>query len=436
MPRPPLTPAAERPIRFEDRSGDRVAYTTCYMCACRCGIQVTLRDGKVRFIQGNREHPVNQGVLCAKGSAGIMKQASPAKLSHPMIRRPGTERGAGVFDPISWDDALELLAGRLARIRATDPKRLAFFTGRDQMQALTGLWAQQFGTPNWAAHGGFCSVNMAAAGLYSIGFSFWEFGSPDWDRAKYFVLWGVAEDHSSNPIKIGLEKLKRNGAKFVSVNPVRTGYSAIADQWVPIRPGTDGLLALAIVHVLLSRELFDWEFLVRYTNAPWLVVQAPGTARDGLFLRDAQGQPLLMDQASGRPMPMARGVQPALFGQWEVDGVRVSTVMSLMAGRYLDDAYSPQAVAARCGVDASVIEQLALEMAAIAFEQPIELPIAWTDAWGNRHDKVVGRPVSMYAKPPAACAPPARNTRSTGLASVAPNVSSARTAMPSMAAPW
>ena len=73
--------------------------------------------------------------------------------------------------------------------------QLAFFTGRDQMQALTGLWAQQFGTPNWAAHGGFCSVNMAAAGLYSIGFSFWEFGAPDWDRAKYFVLWGVAEDH-------------------------------------------------------------------------------------------------------------------------------------------------------------------------------------------------------------------------------------------------
>ena len=184
MTRPPSTPAAERPIRFEDRSRDEVAFTTCYMCACRCGVQVTLKDGRVRFIQGNREHPVNQGVVCAKGSAGIMKQYSPARLSHPMIRRPGTERGAGIFDPISWDDALELLTARLARIRASDPKRLAFFTGRDQMQALTGLWAQQFGTPNWAAHGGFCSVNVAAAGLYSIGYSFWEFGAPDWDRAK------------------------------------------------------------------------------------------------------------------------------------------------------------------------------------------------------------------------------------------------------------
>ncbi|MCX7214137.1 MAG: molybdopterin-dependent oxidoreductase, partial [Burkholderiales bacterium] len=179
------------------------------MCACRCGIQVTLQDhpatpdsparSTVRFIQGTPGHPVNDGVLCAKGSAGIMKQNSPAKLRHPMIRRPGTERGAGIFDPISWDDALDLLTDRLARIRATEPRKLAFFTGRDQMQALTGLWAQQFGTPNWAAHGGFCSVNIAAAGLYSIGYSFWEFGTPDWDRARYFLMWGVAEDHASNP---------------------------------------------------------------------------------------------------------------------------------------------------------------------------------------------------------------------------------------------
>ncbi|MBN9426899.1 MAG: hypothetical protein J0H09_10375, partial [Burkholderiales bacterium] len=93
MPHPPLTPAAERPLRFDDRSRQQVKYTTCYMCACRCGIQVTLEEGKVRFIQGNVEHPVNQGVLCAKGSAGIMKQYSPARLSHPMIRRPGSERG-------------------------------------------------------------------------------------------------------------------------------------------------------------------------------------------------------------------------------------------------------------------------------------------------------------------------------------------------------
>ncbi len=369
------------------------------MCACRCGIEVTLQDGRVRFIKGNRKHPVNQGVLCAKGSAGIMKQNSKAKLTGPMLRKPGSERGAGEFVPISWDDALDMLTQRLAHIRATDPKKLAFFTGRDQMQALTGLWAQQFGTPNWAAHGGFCSVNMAAAGLYSIGYSFWEFGAPDWDRTKYFVLWGVAEDHASNPIKIGLDKLKKSGAKFVSINPVRTGYSAIADQWVPIRPGTDGLLALAIVHVLLARELFDAPFLARYTNSPWLVFDAPGTSRDGLFLRDADGQPLVHDARSGQLVSgLGADVEPALFGEFTApDGTRVRTVLTLAAERYMDERYAPEAVAARCGVSAEVIERLALEMATIAFKETIEIPVQWTDVWGTVHDKVVGRPVSMYA---------------------------------------
>ncbi|HMN78316.1 MAG TPA: molybdopterin oxidoreductase family protein [Burkholderiaceae bacterium] len=398
MSRPPLTPPEQvPPLRLDDHASQQTAYTTCYMCACRCGIKVTLQDGRVRFIQGNADHPVNQGVLCAKGSAGIMKQYSPAKLTQPLIRREGAARGSGEFEPISWEAALDLLTERLATIRATDPKRLAFFTGRDQMQALTGLWAQQFGTPNWAAHGGFCSVNMAAAGLYSIGYAFWEFGSPDWDRARYFVLWGVAEDHSSNPIKIGLDKLKRSGAKFVSINPVRTGYSAIADEWIPVRPGTDGLLALAIVHVLLTRELFDVGFLLRTTNASWLVVDAPGTARHGLFLRDADGHPLLWDQRIGAPGVMRAGAQPALFGTFEAGGVKVRTVMSLLFERYVSDEYSPEVVAPKCGVEAATIERLALEMAAVAFNETIELPIEWTDVWGNRHDKVIGRPVAMYA---------------------------------------
>ena len=230
--------AQEVENRAEDTHGvdtsppvsDRVETTTCYMCACRCGIRVHLRDGQIRYIEGNPDHPVNKGVLCAKGSAGIMQQNSPAKLRKP-LRRVGP-RGEGPFEEIEWEEALALATKWLGDIRRSDPRKLAFFTGRDQSQALTGWWASQFGTPNYAAHGGFCSVNMAAAGLYTIGGSFWEFGEPDWDRTRYFLMFGVAEDHDSNPIKGGLATLKARGAKFVSVNPVRTGYSAIADEWV------------------------------------------------------------------------------------------------------------------------------------------------------------------------------------------------------------
>ncbi|MEK9947095.1 MAG: molybdopterin-dependent oxidoreductase, partial [Alphaproteobacteria bacterium] len=239
------------------------------MCACRCGIRVHLREGALRYIEGNPNHPVNRGVLCAKGAAGIMKQHSPAKLKKP-LKRVG-ERGCGDFVEIEWEEALGIATAWLGRIRETDPKKLAFFTGRDQSQALTGWWATQFGTPNYAAHGGFCSVNMAAAGLYTMGGSFWEFGEPDWDQTRYFMMFGVAEDHASNPIKIGLGKVKANGAKFVSVNPVRTGYSAIADEWVGIRPGTDGLLVFSLIRELLLADQVDFDYLARYTNAGWLV---------------------------------------------------------------------------------------------------------------------------------------------------------------------
>jgi len=128
-----------------------VKTTTCYMCACRCGIRVHLRDGEIRYIDGNPEHPINKGVICAKGASGIMKQKSPARLTQPLLRKAGSERGAGEFEPISWERARAILTERLAKIRATDPKKFAFFTGRDQMQALTSLFARQFGTPNYAA---------------------------------------------------------------------------------------------------------------------------------------------------------------------------------------------------------------------------------------------------------------------------------------------
>ena len=156
-----------RKIPFDDHSKQQVEFTTCYMCACRCGIKVTLEEGKVRFIQGNRNHPVNQGRALREGRGGNHEAvlAGAAAQAAPATGRDRARQGE--FDEIEWDEALDILTRRLKKIRATDPTKLAFFTGRDQMQALSGLWAQQFGTPNWAAHGGFCSVNMAVAGLYT-----------------------------------------------------------------------------------------------------------------------------------------------------------------------------------------------------------------------------------------------------------------------------
>ena len=390
-------PEGDPAIDLSPRVADEVKETTCYMCACRCGIKVHLRDGRIRYIEGNKRHPVNRGVLCAKGSAGIMQHYSPARLSSPLLRVG--ERGAGEFKEISWEEAMDLAVKWLGDVRASDPRKLAFFTGRDQSQSLTGWWAAQFGTPNFAAHGGFCSVNMAAAGLYSIGGSFWEFGEPDWEHARYLLMFGVAEDHDSNPIKIGLSRLKARGAKFVSVNPVRTGYSAVADEWVGIRPGTDGLFVIALIHEILKADRLDLDFLARYTNAPWLVVREPGSANDGLFARDPAGRPLCWDSVKGEAVCATdAGIHPRLAGEVELpDWGRCVPVFQLLAERYLDPSNAPDAVAARCGVDAATIRRIAAELVDAAFEQKLELDQPWTDWAGRRHEKMVGRPVSFHA---------------------------------------
>jgi len=395
----------QEPTSDRDIGRSEVKETTCYMCACRCGIRVHLRDGEIRYIEGNPNHPLNQGVICAKGSSGIMKQYSPARLTKPLRRKAGAERGASEFEAISWEDAFSLLEERLRKIRAEDPKKFALFTGRDQMQALTGMFAKQFGTPNYAAHGGFCSVNLAAGLIYTIGGSFWEFGGPDLDRAKLFVMIGTAEDHHSNPLKIALSKFKRKGGKFISVNPIRTGYSAVADEWVPIKPGTDGALLLAIIHEIIKQGLYDRDFLIQYTNSAELVVDDPQRDDHGLFHRvemhieegcfDPENK-LWWDREIGPIGVHTPGADPHLMGSYTLeDGTAVKPAFQLLKERV--EEYTPEWAAGITGIPADTILRLAHEMGVTARDQKIELPIPWTDCWDNEHQSVTGNPVAFHA---------------------------------------
>jgi anaerobic selenocysteine-containing dehydrogenase len=334
-----------------------------------------------------------------------MKQYSPARLTRPLRRKPGAERGTSQFEEISWEAALELLTQRLGKLRAEDPKRFALFTGRDQMQALTGLFAKQFGTPNYAAHGGFCSVNMAAGMIYTIGGSFWEFGGPDLDRAKLFVMIGTAEDHHSNPLKIAISKFKRQGGRFISINPIRTGYSAIADEWVPIKPGTDGALLLALIHELIRLGLYDRDFLIQYSNAAELVVDDPARDDHGLFHRvdanvdmeciDPENK-LWWDRTEGAVLTHTPGADPHLMGSYTLeDGTPVKPGFQLLKERVAE--CTPDWAAAITGIPAATIRRLAQEMGVTARDQKIELPIPWTDCWDNEHATVTGNPVAFHA---------------------------------------
>jgi len=131
-------------------STTEVKTTTCYMCACRCGIRVHLRDSgdgpQVRYIEGNPEHPLNKGILCAKGSSGIMKQYSPARLTKPLMRRPGAARGDSQFVEVGWDEAFADIGERLRRVqREHGCDALAFCQGNPVMHNYgASIYAQSF----------------------------------------------------------------------------------------------------------------------------------------------------------------------------------------------------------------------------------------------------------------------------------------------------
>jgi anaerobic selenocysteine-containing dehydrogenase len=210
-------------------------------------------------------------------------------------------------------------------------------------------------------------------------------------------------------MKIALSKFKRNGGRFISINPVRTGYSAIADEWIPIKPGTDGALFMALMHELIAANTVDHEFLSRYTNSAQLVCLEPGP-EEGLFLFDPDSDPIntdiphnkyVWDQNTQSAKPcFDQTVKPVLSGEFVMgagphQGKRVAPAFELL--RRQVKACTPEWAAKITSIPAERIRLLAKEMAHTAFQQAFELPIAWTDSFGHKHNTVTGRPVAFHA---------------------------------------
>ena len=379
-------------------------------------VRVPLRDPRACEKRRSPLHrrqsgaPVNKGVICAKGSSGIMKQYSPARLTMPLMRRPGAERGAGEFVAISWDEAFKLLEERLARIRATDPKKFAMFTGRDQMQALTGLFARQFGTPNYAAHGGFCSVNMAAGMIYTIGGSFWEFGGPDLERAQ-----ALRDDrHRRGPSLESAEdrdlevQARRRTLHLDQPDPHRllgdrrrmdadpAGHRRRALPRADPRADRARPLRSRIPRALHERRAAREPGCATPTTSACSSAakrcRPIPTARPSTIARRCGGT-----ATRTAPSPShTDGADPFLYGEFALpDGRDVKPAFQLLKERVAE--CTPEWAAGITGIPANTIRRLARELGVTARDGRIELPIAWTDSWGREHATVTGNPVAFHA---------------------------------------
>ncbi len=238
--------------------------TLCPMCgpAMGCGINCYVRDGRLVQIEGMKESPVNRGKLCAKAYASIQWLYSSQRLKYP-LKRIGA-RGDGRFTRISWDEAVSLVAGKLKEQKALyGPESLAVLSPQHRSYKDYFIrFLTVHGSPNFG-HSGICAMQRAFSFAYTLGTPFL---GADYEHTDLIIVWTANPAYASTPtgeMKRILDARQR-GARLVVIKPEMQPDAAHADLWLPIRPGTNAALALAMINVIVNEHLYDAEFVARW----------------------------------------------------------------------------------------------------------------------------------------------------------------------------
>ncbi len=338
--------------------------TVCNACYNACGILVEVRDGVIVDIAGDPKNPAGLGHICAKGKARIMEVYNPQRLKHP-VRRRNPEKGMGVdpqWEEISWPEAMRVIAARLRAARGKDPNSVVVAHFDMPVGPLMRAWSSAFGTRhnNWSAAGLFCgmgshTVNMITSGAFN--------SEIDFDHCKHAVLigtqMGFMVDSNALQTTRKLAEARRRGMRLTVIDPVCGTAAGKADKWIPIRPGTDGALALGVVNLLVNEHgAYDAAFLRRRTNAVYLV------RADGRYARDAESRrPLVWNCEAGRaePYDACPAEAMALEGQYEVLGERCRPAFELL--REHVRRYDPERVSEITTVPVADLRELAASLA-------------------------------------------------------------------------
>ena len=242
---------------------EKIVRTVCQACHCECGVLVTVRDGKVTQVKGDPEHPMNRGFVCVKGQAEPERLYHPDRLKFP-LKRAG-ERGEGKWTRISWDEALDAIAGELTQVKEKyGPEAIAAMHGTGPRASLcSSLLPFALGSPNRISidlH--ICFAPSLVAEGVTVGHSVMMEQGPDYREAKCIVVWG-GNPVASHPARGQdvVEAKKKRKAKLIVIDPRKTSLASQADLWLQVRPGTDDALALGMMHVLIEKGLYDKGFV-------------------------------------------------------------------------------------------------------------------------------------------------------------------------------
>jgi len=248
---------------------ERIVRTVCGACHSECGVLVHVKNGRAFKIEGDPNHPVSKGFCCVKGRAQHQMVHHPNRLTHPM-RRIG-ERGAGKWENISWDEALDGIAEKLTQLK--DRHGIESFatlhgTGPRSSLFSVGPLATALGSPNQAStdfH--ICIVPSLIAEYATYGPMIMHENGPDHLNSNCIMLIGAnpMAAHPAQGMQI-LEAIRKRHAKLIVVDPRYTELASRADLWLQIRPGTDAALALGMIKIIIDKELYDHDFVTKWCH--------------------------------------------------------------------------------------------------------------------------------------------------------------------------
>jgi thiosulfate reductase / polysulfide reductase chain A len=261
--------------KTENAPEEKWISTSCLNCSARCAIRVRVLNGKAVKITGNPLSSVADGKICPRGHLGLQVLYDPGRIHLP-LKRTNKEKGRAI-DPkwtrLSWEEAIDEVTHRLKSLRdRAQPHKLLLFSGLNSMSSedLIFRFANAFGTPNLIFGNGLDGETEKSGRWMADGH--YRSTAYDLDHTNYVLAFGAQMLESSLPLSRFLRKWgklrreKSNRSKIVVISPRYSVTAAKADEWIPIRPGTDAALAMAIAHVILSDKLYDSNFISHWTT--------------------------------------------------------------------------------------------------------------------------------------------------------------------------
>lgn len=254
---------AARALRYAPPTQfDRIVPTLCEMCVWRCGVLAKVKDGHIYKLEGSPYHPHARGMLCPRGQAGIATAYDPDRLKYPLIR--SGPRGSGQWRRLSWDEALDYVAGRMLEIKNLyGPEAMIFSTTHNLIQKQFENLLKAFGSPNYGTQRSLCFNAMITANLLTFGL---EEPGREYSQTQYIIYTGrnVLDSISNSESQDAMAAIAR-GAHVVVLEPRFTKTASKASEWLPVRPGTDLAFHLALIQVIIEEGLYDAEFVDQYT---------------------------------------------------------------------------------------------------------------------------------------------------------------------------